>query len=329
MERGKNQRLKLLYLLDILMEKTDDDHGLTINEIIKELEARDVSAERKALYTDFLALEDYGVDIYKYQEGKNWYYKICSRDFELAELKLLVDSVQCAKFITAKKTNELIKKLEKLASSHEAKHLQRQVFVSERNKTINEKIYLNVDRIHTAINTNKRIEFHYFQWNTKKEMVLKHDGALYDISPWGLSWDDENYYMIGYDANSNSIRHYRIDKMLDINVSESPRLGRELYDKIDLANYSKSVFGMFAGDEMNVRLECKNSMAGVIIDRFGSDIMILPKDSENFIVNVNVVPSTQFFGWVFSLGNGVKVIGPTLVVEQISTYIDTIYSQYH
>jgi len=328
MERGNNQKLKLLYLVDILMNETDEDHAITMNEIISKLEALDVSAERKAIYSDLSALEDYGLDIVKYQEGRNFYYKVVSRTFELPELKLLVDSVQCAKFITAKKSNELIGKLEGLSSKHDAKYLQRQVLVSQRNKTDNEKIYYNVDRIHNAINSNSSISFQYFQWDTKKDMVLKHDGALYEVSPWALSWDDENYYMIGFDSQSELIKHYRVDKMLNISVTGHPRLGIDYFKKIDVANYTKSVFGMFGGEECSVRLQCDNSMAGVIIDRFGRDVMIVPKADNSFVVNVNVVPSEQFFGWVMAFGGKIKIIGPEKIVENMKNTIKHLYNQY-
>ena len=328
MERGKNQRLKLFYLYDILMSKTDEEHAITMPQIINELEARDVSAERKAVYSDLQALEDYGVDIIKYQEGRNFYYKVVSRTFELPELKLLVDSVQCAKFITAKKSNELIAKLEGLASVHDAKYLQRQVLVSQRNKTDNEKIYYNVDRIHNAINSNSVITFKYFQWNTKKEMALKHDGALYEVSPWALLWDDENYYLIGYDNITKLIKHYRVDKMLDITVTDTKRLGKDQFEKIDIANYTKSVFGMFGGEECNVRLQCDNSIVGVMIDRFGRDLMIIPKEDDTFVINVNVVPSEQFFGWIMSLGGKVKILGPDFIVQNMQNTIKYLYNQY-
>lgn len=328
MERGKNQRLKLFYLYDILMSKTDEEHAITMPQIINELEARDVSAERKAVYSDLQALEDYGVDIIKYQEGRNFYYKVVSRTFELPELKLLVDSVQCAKFITAKKSNELIAKLEGLASVHDAKYLQRQVLVSQRNKTDNEKIYYNVDRIHNAINSNSVITFKYFQWNTKKEMALKHDGALYEVSPWALLWDDENYYLIGYDNITKLIKHYRVDKMLDITVTDTKRLGKDQFEKIDIANYTKSVFGMFGGEECNVRLQCDNSIVGVMIDRFGRDLMIIPKKDDTFVINVNVVPSEQFFGWIMSLGGKVKILGPDFIVQNMQNTIKYLYNQY-
>ena len=216
MPKSSNQKLKLIYLMKILLERTDETHSITMPEIIEALAAYDISAERKSLYNDIENLRVYGLDVIGTQEDRTYSYHIGNRQFELAELKLLVDSVQSAKFITAKKSNELIKKIEGLASKYEASQLHRQVFVTGRVKTMNESIYYNVDRIHTAIAENSRITFQYFQWNVDKKMELRHDGALYEVSPWSLSWDDENYYLIAYDGNEGIIKHFRVDKMLYI-----------------------------------------------------------------------------------------------------------------
>lgn len=176
MPKGTNQKLKLFYLLKIMLEKTDEDHRLTVNEILAELEKYDVTAERKTIYKDMEALEVMDIEIESEKEGRSNYYHVTNRPFELPELKLLVDAIQSSKFITEKKSNELIKKLENLVSKYEARELQRQVYVSGRIKTMNESIYYNVDAIHTAIAENKKIIFQYFQWNVKKEMELRHDG---------------------------------------------------------------------------------------------------------------------------------------------------------
>ena len=223
MSKSSNQKLKLIYLMKILLERTDETHGITMPEIIDALAAYDISAERKSLYNDIENLRVYGLDIIGTQEDRTYSYHIGNRQFELAELKLLVDSVQSAKFITAKKSNELIKKIEGLASKYEASQLHRQVFVAGRVKTMNESIYYNVDRIHTAIAENSRITFQYFQWNVDKKMELRHDGALYDVSPWSLSWDDENYYLIAYDSSEGMIKHFRVDKMLHIKSNGKAR----------------------------------------------------------------------------------------------------------
>ena len=251
-----------------------------------------------------------------------------NRPFELPELKLLVDAIQSSKFITERKTNALIKKLEQLVSQYEAVKLQRQVYVSGRIKTMNESIYYTVDAIHNAISENKKIRFQYYQWNVKKEMELRHGGAFYHISPWGLSWDDENYYLVGYDSEADTLKHYRVDKMLHIQMSDEKREGQEHFERLDMADYAKKSFGMFGGKEQKVKLLVKNELAGVMIDRFGKDIMMIPKDEKYFTVNVDVHVSNQFLGWVFSLGDGVKIISPDEVVEQMKQEVKRLQQQY-
>lgn len=329
MAKGANQKLKLLYLLRILMENTDDTHGMEIAEIIAALNQNDISAERKSLYSDIECLRQFGVDIIGEKKGGKFYYYVGSRQFELPELKLLVDSVQSAKFITAKKSNELIKKLEKLGSKYEATKLQRQVFVAERNKTVNEGIYYNVDEIHSAIGANQQITFQYFQWDMDKKMVLKREGALYEISPWALTWADENYYLVGYDEEDKKIKHFRVDKMLNIKVVEKAREGQEFFTQFDMAVYTKKMFGMFDGEEQMVKLECEKNLAGVIIDRFGKDVMMIKsEDGKSFTANVKAAVSRQFLGWIISLGEGVRIVGPDTVVTQMKKEILRLRKQY-
>lgn len=328
MAKGTNQKLKILYLMKILMERTDENHSITMPEIISALEAYGISAERKSIYSDIESLRTYGLDIVGEAEGKTFYYRVVDRTFELAELKLLVDSVQSAKFITEKKSNELIKKIESLSSRYEAQQLQRQVYTSNRIKTLNESIYYNVDLLHDAINENSQIRFHYFQWNADKKMELRKDGAYYVVSPWGLSWDDENYYMVAFDAAANKIKHYRVDKMLHIELIGEEREGKNHFDKFDMALYAKKMFGMFAGEEESVKIECHNRLAGVMIDRFGKDITMIKKDSEHFTVNVKVAVSKQFLAWVMALGSDAKIIGPDWVVQQVKDELKRLYELY-
>lgn len=328
MAKVSNQKLKILYLLKILMEKTDETHSVTMQEIIEQLKRYGITAERKSIYNDIESLRQYGIDIIGTQENQTYHYHIGNRQFELAELKLLVDSVQAAKFITAKKSNELIKKIEGFASEHEAKQLHRQVYVAERIKTGNENIYYNVDIIHAAIAENSQIVFHYFQWNVDKEMVFRKNGELYRVSPWALSWDDENYYMIAYDKEENKIKHFRVDKMLHIEMTRKRREGWDMFREFDIAIYAKKMFGMFGGEEQTVKIECHNRLAGVIIDRFGRDVTLHKTDKEHFTVNVKVAVSNQFLAWVIALGEGARIVGPESVVKQVNEEIDRLIRQY-
>jgi len=321
MAKGANQKLKPIYLIKIMQEKTDEEHGITMPEIIKALEAYGVSAERKSIYDDFEMIRTLGIDIVGEQKGKTYYYRLVGRQFEVVELKLLVDAIQSSKFITEKKSNELIKKLESFLSQYEARQLQRQVYVSGRIKTMNESIYYNVDELHAAISLNRKIKFQYFKWNIKKEMELRKGGEFYEVSPWALSWDDENYYLIAFDSRENKIKHFRVDKMLKICTTDEPREGKELFEGFDVANYTKKSFGMFGGEEQIVKLQFENNLAGVVIDRFGKDISIMPADEKHFSINVKVAVSDQFFGWIFALGNGVRILGPNDVLEQMTEKI--------
>lgn len=328
MPKGTNQKFKLYRLAQIMLSKTDDDHYITMPEIIESLAEYEITADRKSIYNDLRDLEVLGIEVEGEPVGNRYHYHVVNRPFELPELKLLVDAIQSSKFITERKSNALIKKLEKLVSRNEAMKLQRQVYVSGRIKTMNESIYYTVDAIHNAISENRKILFQYFQWNVKKEMELRHGGAYYHISPWGLSWDDENYYLVGYDSKAGQIRHYRVDKMLHLQMSDEKREGKEFFKKLDMADYAKKSFGMFGGEEKKVRLLVENRFAGIIIDRFGKDVMLIPADEDHFTVNVDVRVSSQFFGWVFSLREGVKITAPDEVVEQMKREIRRMSEQY-
>ena len=258
MPKGTNQKFKLYRLAQIMLEKTDDDHFITMPEIKEALEKYEITADRKSIYNDLKDLEQLGIEVEGEPVGNRYHYHVVSREFELPELKLLVDAIQSSKFITERKSNALIKKLEKLVSKHDAQKLQRQVYVSGRIKTMNESIYYNVDAIHNAITENHKIKFQYFQWNVKKEMELRHGGAFYHISPWGLSWDHENYYLVGYDSEEEKIKYYRVDKMLKVQETNEEREGKEHFKKLDMAEYTKKSFSMFGGKEQQVKLLVDN-----------------------------------------------------------------------
>lgn len=328
MAKGVNQKLKLMYIAKALSERTDEEHGISVQEIIEYLNEYDINADRKTIYQDFTELEHFGYDIVHEQKGRNVYYRLASREFELPELKLLVDSVQSAKFITERKSRQLIKKLESLVSVHEAKKLHRQVIITGRVKAMNESIYYNVDKLHAAIGEDKQIRFHYFQWNVKKEQELRRSGEWYRVSPWALLWDDENYYLVAYDAEAGKIKHFRVDKMTDIAAVDKRRDGKEVFQAIDIAEYSKSLFGMYGGKAERVTILCRNDMAGAIIDRFGKEVSLIPYDSEHFTVSVNVSTSGQFKGWIIGLGEGVKIISPPSMVDEMRETAAKLAEQY-
>lgn len=318
MSSGMNQKFKFTYLMKIMLEKTDDEHSLTMPQIMEELEKYDVTAERKSIYTDFQDMtEKFGVEIIKEQIGRETYYHVEAREFELAEVKLLIDAIQSSKFITQTKSRELITKIKSFVSEHQAKQLQRQVYINDRVKTMNESVYYNVDDIHTAINQNKKIRFKYFKWDINTKLVPRHNGDWFIVSPWALTWDDENYYMVAFDDLDSKIKHYRVDKMMHISIEEEKRSGRDVFRNFDMAEYSKATFGMYQGQKAKVKIQFANYMCGVFIDRFGKDISFRPIDDEHSEFHVDVNVSPQFFGWIFSLGKDVKVTGPSEVVERM------------
>ncbi len=324
----QEKKIRTFYVMKILLEKTDNmGNMLTAAQIMKELEKYELTVDRKTLYNDIETLKAYGLVIGQSKGASPGYY-IEKRDFEPAELKLIVDAVQASKFITAKKTDELIHKIKTLCSEHQMKQLSRQIYIYNRPKTDNETIFTNVDMIHTAIGENAAIAFHYGEWTVRKELKLKKNGAEYLVSPWALVWDDENYYMVAYDPAADMIKHYRVDKMLDVRVLDIKREGKAQFEGFDLASFSKKTFGMFGGKDEKVSLYCANHLAGVIIDRFGTNVMMIPKGPDHFQVHVDVTVSPQFFGWVTGIGKDLQITGPDHVAEAYKTYMEDILSLY-
>ena len=328
MPRSAGQKLKLLYLMDYLLQYSDAEHPVTTRQLIAHLAAHDIAAERKSIYDDIEALRTYGLDVEQVADGQLYGYYVASRRFELPELKLLVDSVQSSKFITQRKTNALIKKIETLASSYDAQRLQRQVYVAGRVKTMNESIYYNVDAVHAGISEDKKIRFRYFEYTVAKERRYRRDGAYYIVSPYALTWDDENYYMVAYETETDSIRHYRVDKMTNIATVDEPRDGAAAYRSLDMAMYSRKVFGMFSGTEERVRLRFANHLVGAVLDRLGQDVSIIPDGDAHFTVSADVIVSPQFFAWLCGFGADAQLIAPAGAVEQMKAYIEEIAALY-
>lgn len=329
MPKSANQKLKLLYILKILSEQTDEEHCMSAQKLIEELAKFDIKAERKSIYDDMNQLMDFGYDIILVKSRGSGGYYLASREFELAELKLLVEVVQSSKFITLKKSRELIGKIEKLASKSDAKQLQRQVYVANRIKTANESIYYIVDDIHKAIQNNEQIAFQYLEWNLEKQLVPRRDGKQYKVSPWALTCKEENYYLIAHDKYEDKIKHFRVDKMGGIEIlTGSKREGGSLFKSFDIADYANKTFGMFGGKEENVTIQFENNLIGVIMDRFGKDVSIRKRDESHFSVRVTVAVSGQFFGWLTGLGQGACLLAPGDVVEQYRNYIQNVLNNY-
>lgn len=329
MARSANQKLKLLYLLKILTEQSDEEHCMSAQALIDALAAYDIKAERKSIYDDIAQLIDFGYDIVLVKAKTGGGYYLAGRDFELAELKLLVETVQASRFLTVNKSRELISKIEKLASKAEAVQLQRQVYVANRIKTANESIYYVVDDIHRAIQNNRQITFQYLEWNLDRELVPRRDGKPYRISPWALTCKDENYYLIAHDSEEDKIKHFRVDKMAKIRVLEdTKREGAALFERFDIADYANKTFGMYGGREETVTLLFENSLIGVVMDRFGREVAVRKRDEAHFSVRVRVAVSGQFFGWLTGLGEGAAIIAPAFVQEAYRTHLQKTLARY-
>ena len=299
-----------------------------MSQLIEHLAAHGIPSERKSVYDDIEALRVFGLDIVQGGSGKNAGYYIANRSFELPELKLLVDSVQSSKFITHKKTATLIKKIETLASIHEAQLLNRQVYVKNRIKTMNESIYYNIDAIQSGISQNKKIQFKYFEYTVQKTRHYRKDGAFYVVSPFAMTWDDENYYLVAFDSQAGIIKHYRVDKMTEISSTEEDRDGLDAYQALDMAVYARKVFGMFSGEEESVQLRFENHLVGAVLDRLGQDVFIIADGDDHFTVRADVVVSPQFFAWVTGFGAAAQIIGPNDVVEKMRQHINSVAALY-
>ena len=320
--KRENQKCKILVIRDLLLE-TDELHPLTVADFIEKLRERGIEAERKSVSDDLLTLSDYGMDIESVAVGKRKGYYLASRTFEPAELKMLVDSVQAAKFLSPRKTMGLIKKLATLSSREEAALLRRQLYVTDRGKTDNESVFYNIDAIHSAIAEDREITFLYWQYDCSKKRVPRRNGARYRVSPFALVWDDEFYYLIAYDAEDERIKHYRVDKMTRITVTQAERQGKEVFSALDMSVYTSRNFSMFAGEEADVVLDCDESVIGVIIDRFGTDVSVHPNEN-GFTAFVRVAVSEQFFGWVAALGGAVRIRSPKFVHDRFLALLDRV-----
>ena len=325
MPKSMGQKLKILYLMRIFLSQTDEAHPMSVGELIARLADYGVSAERKTVYDDIEALRQFGVDIVM-EKSKSFGYYVAGRDFELPELKLLADAVQSSKFITEKKSMQLIKKLEGLASTHDAGKLRRQLYIQNRVKNMNESIYYSVDTLHEAIALGKKISFKYFDYNIEKERVFRRDGARYIVSPIVLSWNEENYYLIAHSDEREGLSHYRVDKMSGVKKLDENR--SDATDSFDLADYSKKVFGMFGGKETNVKLRVHNTLASIVIDRFGKDLTMIADGEHHFTISVHVALSPVFYGWLFQFNELCEVLSPQSLKAELKMRAEKFLSQF-
>lgn len=324
------QKLKLPILQKLLLAQTDEDHGLTVEQMIRELARQGITAERKSIYHDINALRDCGMDIICTRKDGRTVYFVGERDFQLPELKLLVDAVQSSRFITRNKSEQLIRKLEQLTSRYQAKQLQRSVYVWGRAKTTNERIYLNVDAIHTAIARHKKIAFHYFRVGPDRRRIPRNGGKEYLVSPYALSWGEDNYYLIGH-YPKYGITNFRVDRMEKIRIVEDPALpSKEAAGgvELDLSQYSMRTFGMYNGPLRQLDLQFDDRLAEVVLDRFGDSAFIACGDDGTFTVTVRVKVSPIFFGWMMNFGTQAKILAPADVAKQYAQAAQEVAKMY-
>ena len=321
-----NKKLKLLYLARYLREETDERHPRTVQDMIAYLERQGISAERKSIYDDLELLELYGMDVQAVR-GKTYGYFLGEREFQLPELKLLIDVVQASPFLTQSKSMELIAKLEQLTSRPNARQLRRQVYVMDRVRTHNEKLYYAIDGLNTAINDDRKVTFRYFDWTPDGGKAYRRGGTPYETNPVALCVD-KHYYLVAYDISNQEMRHYRVDKMAEIVVTGLPREGEDRYPDFDVAAYGQKHFGMYSGEEASVTLRCRSHMAGVVWDRFGQDVILVPEDEDHFTVTLPLVLSPQFFGWLFGLEDNVELIAPQKAAEEYRRKLKAVLEQY-
>ncbi len=310
-----SRKLKLLYIIKLLASKTDEHKGVTADEMCAYLEGVGIPAERKSIYSDIESLRHFGYDIELVRTNR-FEYRLMSREFQLPELKLLVDAVESSKFITKKKSLELIGKLGGLASENEARELRRSVYVDGRVKTMNESIYYAVDNIHLAIGLDRTLNFKYFDYSRDKKRVLRHNGETYHVAPLALTYSDGNYYLLAYSASHGAIRTYRVDRMDGVGIGKAPRaLPKDLVD-FDPARYSSEMFDMFGGARRAVTLIFDNDLATVVVDRFGTDLTFVPSGGERFTVTADIAVSPNFFGWLASFVGRAGIVSPADVKEE-------------
>lgn len=324
MPKSQNQKSRLLLLERLFLQETDEQHPLSLSEIQRHLMRNGIEAERRTLYDDFECLTQMGIEILRTGNAK---YYTESRLFETAELKLLTDAVAAARFLSEKKSDQLIRKLTSLADRSSHVELNRQLHVAGKVKTVNERVHYSVDELHRAIREDRQVMFQYFDWSVGKEKVYRRNGEPYTVSPWTLLWEEERYYLLAYDAQAGGIRHYRVDKMEHLHSTDLPREGSEQYAAVRPEQYSSRVFGMFGGQEETVTLCVDNALAGVMVDRFGLDTAFLHDGPDRFRFSVRVVPSGNFYGWVFSFGGRVKILAPEPVCLQFDAYLHAFWRE--
>jgi predicted DNA-binding transcriptional regulator YafY len=323
----KANKVKLIKIWEILSQETDENHPISTPELLAKLAEMGIECDRRTLYADIKALNACGYEILCLRSSSNEYY-VEDRAFSLPELRIMIDAVQAASFITTKKTGEFVDKIASLAGSRRGELLKKNVVAFNTKKTDNEKIYYNVDTINAAIAQKKKVRFVYFDFNAKRERVYRKSGKFYYINAFSTIMDNGNYYLVGYDDFHRSMLHFRVDRMEQVTVSR--HLANEFPElkAFDIQQHKKALFGMYAGEEKEVSLRADKSLIDVVFDFFGSDTNVFEVDENTIGCNVNVQLSPQFFGWCCSFGDKLKIDSPDFVVEEFKKYLENLANRY-
>ena len=324
MPKSDNQKLTLLYILDYLERESDEDHPVNADRLIAMLADHRIKVERKTIYSDIAALQDYGADIVT-RRGKGGGYYLASRIFELPELKLLIDAVQSSRFLTLRKSRELIDKLCRQCNRHEASLMHRDLVIDRRVKSMNETIYYNVDTIQDAISQNRQIRFRYFDWAL--DGSRKYRDKDYQASPYGLCQDNENCYLLAH-SERHGVTHYRVDRMTDIQIISEARTPCPELTGSNLITHANRLFQMYSGQTQRVKLRFHQSLINVVVDRFGKDTMMIPDGDDHFVFTVDVAVSPLFLSWVIGFGSKVQILYPQSVADQCAQLCEEVMQQY-
>ena len=305
-------------LLKYLYENTDENHHVSTPELVKIFQAEDAHANRKTIKDDIDVLLGEGYDIVTIKSKQNSFF-LASRKFEIPEVRLLIDAVSSSRFINSEKSAALIGKLTGMLSKWQAEKISRHLYTADPVKADNKQIYYIVDAVTDAINEGKKIRFQYFDYNGEKEKCLRHDGAEYSVSPYALVWDDSHYYMCGFSDTKQIIANYRVDRMCNTEVKDEEAV--PLPDGFNMDEYVRQQFHMFAGDETEVVLECRDDMMKYIIDQFGDDVETWKVSEDTFRAKVSVADSPTFYGWVFPFEGKIQIAEPEEIREKYRSMV--------
>ena len=335
MSKGDN-RLKILYIIDELKNKSDENHYIKTSEIIEELNNRGLTADRKSIYNYIESLIEYGMDIEKSKKG----YKLVSRTLELAELKMIADALGASRCISPKKTKDIVRKLGKITSEYNRSKLDRQVYIEDMVKSSNSSVIYNIDAIYNAVSMNKKISFNYLKTTVdfdEKEKIhkdikrnAKNEPIVYVQSPYALLWKNENYYLLAYDSDIQGEKTFRVDRMLNVETLRNKRDGERYFTDFDTSEFVNTAFSMFGGEYTRIELKVKKELIGVILDRFGNDMEIYEdkNDSSCFLCNPCIQKSNLFFSWISGFGNGIELRKPENLRSEYLKYLENIIKVY-